>query len=198
MVSPQHQHQQVGGILLARSHLPSPNEEKAHKINNTLYCTMVYFSNATLRFDGACQPNPGEGGAGYIIFNDKNGNNILEGRDYIGWYYEGYECTNNIAEYWGLIKGLQALEDSPHSIGHLSIEGDSKLVINQMDRVWNVNSDVLYPMWDRAQYLINSSLRHNVFDTFSFDHIYRGRNTEADKYARDAVRKETSRSYDNY
>ena len=158
---------------------------------------MVYFANATLRFDGACQPNPGEGGAGYVIFNDKNGNHILEGRYYIGWRFDDYEeyygqhygqdCTNNIAEYYGLIKGLEALNESRHTIGHLSIEGDSKLVINQMDDNWNVNSDMLLPLYNRGKDLVRMCTNNNSFNSYWYKHIYRENNRTADEYARDAL-----------
>ena len=81
---------------------------------------MVYFARATLRFDGACQPNPGTGGCGWIIFNDNNGNAILEGQRYMG-----NDCTNNVAEYFGLVEALKHLRDSSHHVGCLTIEGDS-------------------------------------------------------------------------
>ena len=67
-----------------------------------------------------------------MIFNDNNMNTIIEGE---GRYYVGDDCTNNVAEYFGLIAGLKRLRSSPHNIGHLSIEieGDSQLVINHLN-----------------------------------------------------------------
>jgi len=153
---------------------------------------MVHFARATLRFDGACQPNPGEGGAGYIIFNDKNGRTIVEGR-----YYIGDDCTNNVAEYFGLIAALRRLKSSPHRVGHLSIEGDSKLVINHLNGSYNVNSYRLRPLWTQVRSLIRSS-KGREFDSYSFSHIDRSMNTQADENARDAVKYETNWSRDCY
>lgn len=112
---------------------------------------MVYFARATLRFDGACRPNPGEGGAGYVIFNNNNGNTIIEGQHYVG-----DDCTNNVAEYFGLIEGLKRLRDSPHRVGHLSIQGDSELVINQVTGSYHVNSPRLRPLHSRVRDLLHA------------------------------------------
>lgn len=153
---------------------------------------MVYFARATLRFDGACQPNPGEGGAGYVIFNDNNGNTIVEGQHYVG-----DDCTNNVAEYFGLIEGLKRLRDSSHDIGHLSIEGDSELVINQLRGFYRVNSPRLRPLVQRARQLLNAC-EGKVFDSYDFSHIGRDYNARADQLAKDAIQDGQDWSEDNY
>lgn len=153
---------------------------------------MVDFARATLRFDGACQPNPGEGGAGYEIFNDNNGNTIVEGRHYVG-----YDCTNNVAEYFGLIEGLKRLRDSPHEVGHLSIEGDSELVINQLRGHYRVNSPRLRPLLNRVNQLL-SACQGREFDSYSVEHIDRSYNSRADQLASDAIQEEEDWSRDYY
>lgn len=142
---------------------------------------MVYFARATLRFDGACQPNPGEGGAGFVAFNNNNGNTIVEGQHYVG-----DDCTNNVAEYFGLIEGLKRLRDSYHTVGHLTIEGDSELVINHMNGTYSVNSHRLRPLYSRAWKLIESC-RGRDFDSYDFCHIDRWTNERADELARQAI-----------
>ena len=153
---------------------------------------MVYFSRATLRFDGGCQPNPGEGGAGFEVFNDKNGNTIVQGQEYLG-----YDCTNNVAEYKGLIAGLKRLRDSPHRIGHLDIEGDSELVINQLNGYYDVHSHRLRPLFNRAKQLIHAC-QGREFDTYSIIHIPRDDNARADSLARSAINEERNWSRDYY
>ena len=153
---------------------------------------MVYFANATLRFDGSCNPNPGEGGGGYEIFNNKNGKTILEGQ-----YYVGHDCTSNVAEYFGLIAGLKRLRDSPHRIGHLDIEGDSELVINHLNYSYQVRSNRLRPLLLQVRDLI-SRCKGREFDSCSFIHIDRCHNERADKLARDAVYEEQNWSADYY
>lgn len=153
---------------------------------------MVYFASATLRFDGACQPNPGEGGAGYEIYNNKNGKTIIEGRHYIG-----YDCTNNVAEYFGLIEGLKRLRQSPHSVGHLDIEGDSQLVINQLRGTYRVHSNRLRPLYNRAKQLL-SKCKGREFQSYDLGHIDRDYNVRADDLANDAIEYEDDWSVDNY
>ncbi len=74
----------------------------------------------TLFFDGCSKGNPGISGSGSVIFEE----------DEEVWrhsYFVGYNCTNNIAEYNGLINGLiYALNNQ---INNLKIYGDSKLIV---------------------------------------------------------------------
>jgi len=149
---------------------------------------MVYFASATLRFDGACQPNPGEGGGGYVVINNKNGRTIVEGRHYVG-----DDCTNNVAEYFGLIAGLKKIKSSPHTIGHLSIEGDSELVINHLRGTYQVRHRRLRPLYLKARGFIN-----NNFDSHSFTHIAREYNKTADELAREAISNQQHWSRDCY
>jgi ribonuclease HI len=146
---------------------------------------MTHFDKATLRFDGACKSNPGPGGAGYIIFDNRNGKIILRGRWYLGRYR-----TNNIAEYFGLIAALEHLRNNPHiTIGHLEIEGDSKLVINQMKGVYGVRN-----YWLRQKYYLAKGLlsrcNKRQFRSFNLKHIRRDSNALADKLANEAIRNE--------
>jgi len=153
---------------------------------------MVYFARATLRFDGACIPNPGEGGCGWTLTNDKNGKTILEGQRYIG-----DDCTNNVAEYFGLIEGLKALRASAHYVGHLDIEGDSKLVVNQLNGFYRVQSPRLRPLCNRVRGML-ARCQGREFETCSFRHIDREDNTTADALANDAVQEEEDWSCDYY
>ena len=153
---------------------------------------MVHFSRATLRFDGACQPNPGEGGAGYILTNDNNGRVILQGR-----FYVGNDCTNNVAEYFGLVKGLIALSYSNHTVEQLDIEGDSELVIRQMKDNYRVNSRRLRPLKNKAKKLLDEDLSEDV-NVYCFRHISRDTNARADTLAREAIQNGKNWYQDNY
>ena len=152
---------------------------------------MVYFAQATLRFDGSCNPNPGEGGSGYEIF-ESNESTIVEGQ-----FYVGNSCTNNVAEYFGLIAGLKRLRDSPHEIGHLDIEGDSELVINQLKRIYDVKSRRLKPLLRQARALIKKS-RGKDFQSCSYSHIDRRYNENADRLANAARYEKQDWSEDKY
>lgn len=141
---------------------------------------MTYYREAVLQFDGACQTNPGEGGAGYVLIDDY-GDTILEGR-----YYIGSDCTNNVAEYFALIQGLKQLRDSQHQIGRLIIQGDSELVINHLLGVYRVKSSRLRPLYHRTKELVSRCQSNGVFVSYEFQHIYREDNERADDLANDA------------
>jgi ribonuclease HI len=78
---------------------------------------------AVLNFDGGCWPNPGPAVAGFVL---KYGVTIVEGSVPIG------HGTNNIAEYSGLILGLQAALDA--GVTDIEVYGDSTLVVNGVKR----------------------------------------------------------------
>ena len=70
----------------------------------------------------------------------------------------------------------------------MTIEGDSEIVIKQMKGEYNVNSDQLRPLWHRARDAINYCLNDGTFSSYSFQHIYRQYNEDADGLAREAIR----------
>ena len=86
--------------------------------------------------DGRCVPNPG-GICSYGILIVKNGSRIFfEGR-YVG-QGENYSC--NSAEYCGLIAILNFLNSNGLEKEKILIYSDSKLVVNQMMRVWELGN----------------------------------------------------------
>ena len=88
-----------------------------------------------LFFDGACEPfNPG-GTASYGWILKKDGKELKSGHGVIG---SGEGMTNNVAEYSGLIYGLEEflklnLQEK------LLIKGDSNMVINMISGKWGWN-----------------------------------------------------------
>ena len=121
-----------------------------------------------LRFDGASKGNPGKAGAGAVLY--LNGIEIWNGSKYIG---DSFTC--NYAEYCGIIIGLQ--EAFNKNIKDLYVEGDSKLVINQLSGKYKVKSQNLIDLYSKAKYLSNQ------FNSINFKHIYRDKNTRADELA---------------
>lgn len=85
-----------------------------------------------LYFDGACEPiNPG-GTASYGWVIKKDGKNIKTGYGIVGM---GEGMTNNVAEYMGLIKGLEEYINL-HLNEKLLIYGDSSMIINMITGKW--------------------------------------------------------------
>jgi len=123
--------------------------------------------NYLLRFDGASKGNPGKSGCGAVIY--LNNNEIWNGVKYTGVQ------TNNYAEYYGMIIGLE--EAVKKGIKEISVEGDSMLVIKQMLGHYRVKSDNLKELFKKSK-----ELQLN-FDYINFKHIYRNKNSRADELA---------------
>ncbi len=79
-----------------------------------------------LYFDGGSRGNPGIAGCGAALCKKVGATEewIWSGAKYL------HTQTNNVAEYNGLIMGLEAAADL--ELAPLHIKGDSKLVLNQV------------------------------------------------------------------
>ena len=87
-----------------------------------------------LQFDGASRGNPGKCSCGYVIYGHQIA--LKEGSIYLHDFN-----TNNYSEYMGLIYGMT--EAKKLNINHLHVQGDSLLIINQVQGIYKVNSDTL-------------------------------------------------------
>lgn len=83
-----------------------------------------------IQFDGAAIPNPGEMGIGVVLIEDKD--ILMEITKKLP-----DRGTNNIAEYTALLIGISAALKLGWK--DVLIEGDSKLVINQVKGAWKIN-----------------------------------------------------------
>lgn len=94
--------------------------------------------------DGGSRGNPGPAAYGALIRNADTGEIIAERAEAIG------VATNNVAEYRGLIAGLELhREHTPDA--ELEVRMDSKLVIEQMAGRWKVKHPSLRPLAIEAQ-----------------------------------------------
>jgi len=119
-----------------------------------------------MRFDGCSKGNPGFAASGAVIY--QNDVEIWAGSKLVG-----YNETNNYAEYMGLIMGLnKAIE---LNITELTVEGDSMLIIKQMNGENKVKSPNLIELYKFADNL------KTKFTHITFSHIYRNFNTRADE-----------------
>jgi ribonuclease HI len=128
----------------------------------------------TLYFDGASKNNPGQSSCGWHIDSGVSNSNesIASGNRKLGI------MTNNQAEYSGLIDGLKMANEL--GICTLVVCGDSKLVIEQMNKTWKINSTNLIPLWKQAQEL---SKKMSV----EWKWIPRAENSKADSLANEAL-----------
>ncbi len=94
-----------------------------------------------IQFDGAAIPNPGEMGIGVVLIENSNIITSISKK-------LPDKGTNNIAEYTALLTGiLKALELGWKEV---SIEGDSELVINQVNGTWSIKKEHLENLYNQV------------------------------------------------
>jgi ribonuclease HI/probable phosphoglycerate mutase len=129
-------------------------------------------SISNLYTDGACRGNPGYGGAGVVLTDDK-GNILGTTGKFLGL------CTNNLAEYQALIIGLE--EAQRRRCRKLHIFLDSELLVNQIKGTYRVKNDKLKILMGDVRRLLAS------FNGYVIEHIGRDKNQAADKLANQAI-----------
>jgi len=127
-----------------------------------------------LQFDGCSKGNPGMAAAGAVLY--KNNIEVWSGSKFLG-----YNETNNYAEYMGLIMGLSKATEL--NISELIVEGDSMLIIKQMNGDNKVRSTNIIELHKLAMQL---KLK---FSNITFTHIYRENNKRADELCNEAIEK---------
>jgi ribonuclease HI len=142
---------------------------------------------AVLYFDGGSLGNPGVGGAGYLLYPDGQ---VAMGAPHLVNFagvpcaaqaavrMDGV-CTNNQAEYTGLIHGLHCA--ALRGVRELTVYGDSELVVKQMRGEYKVKNPVLQEMKTRAAALADK------FPMVTFHWIERAKNTKADELSKRAM-----------
>jgi len=125
-----------------------------------------------LYFDGCSKGNPGPSGAGAVLY--ENGTEIWSDSKFVG-----LRETNNVAEYSGLILGLE--EALARKITALTVRGDSLLVINQMTGKYAVSSPRMRKLYDASKTL------EKKFRVVEYEHIYRTNNQRADELANEGI-----------
>ncbi len=92
--------------------------------------------------DGGSRGNPGEAAFGAVISED--GKVVVELSERIG------VATNNVAEYSGLVAGLQAINRLDPEAKVL-VRMDSKLIVEQMSGKWKIKNPEMKKMALKAR-----------------------------------------------
>ena len=137
-----------------------------------------------LYFDGGAQPNPGYGGCGWFLKDDR-GIEIARGSEPI--FPGTSNVTNNEAEYHGLVNGMQAALDE--HVRRLLVRGDSELIIKQMQGVYECRHPNLTGLYATARRLSQR------FHSIQYEHVSRGANVVADGLAADAIAESRAQAY---
>ena len=96
--------------------------------------------------DGGSRGNPGPAGYGALVRDAETGRVLAERAASIG------RATNNVAEYGGLVAGLQAALDLDPTAG-VEVRMDSKLVVEQMSGRWKIKHPDMQQLALQAQKL---------------------------------------------
>lgn len=108
--------------------------------------------------------------------------------DRCGWKFHSESATNNVAEYFGLLSGLKCARS--FGINRLIAEGDSQLIVKQLNGEYRVKDAVLKTFYTASVDTIKD------FDYFEIRHIPRAENSRADWLANLAMDSQESHGFD--
>ncbi|MBI4801827.1 MAG: ribonuclease HI family protein [Elusimicrobia bacterium] len=122
--------------------------------------------------DGGSRGNPGRGACAATFFDEK-GSLIEEESGYLG------HCTNNFAEYNGLVLALSAAERL--GAAELKIFSDSELLVKQFNGKYKIKDAALKTLMVEIKELAAG------FKSVTLSHVPRSRNAHADKLVNDIL-----------
>lgn len=123
--------------------------------------------------DGGSRGNPGPAGYGSVVMSADRATVLAERKEAIGI------ATNNVAEYRGLIAGLEAAAEV--GANDVVVQMDSKLVVEQMSGRWKVKHAAMAELHQQARALVSH------FDSITYRWIPREKNKHADRLANEAM-----------
>jgi ribonuclease HI len=128
-------------------------------------------ASAVANIDGGSRGNPGPAGYGVRI--------QPEGADPIDLKQSLGACTNNVAEYSGLLAALRWA--AANGCTSLHVRSDSLLLVQQMKGVYKVKHPGLQPLFEEARKLARQIGR------VTYEHVRREFNKDADRLANEAM-----------
>lgn len=123
--------------------------------------------------DGGSRGNPGPAGYGSVVWTADRRTVLAESKQAIG------HATNNVAEYRGLIAGLE--EAVRVGATEVDVRMDSKLIVEQMSGRWQVKHPELKALLQQA------TSAATAFERISYTWIPRVENSHADRLANEAM-----------
>ncbi len=127
---------------------------------------------ARLSTDGGARGNPGPAAYGYVL--EAGDGTVLDARgEAIG------VATNNVAEYRGLLAGLEAALE--RGVEEVEVVSDSELVVKQMRGEYKVKNETLRDLVDEAQAL------ESRFRRVTYTAVRREHNELADRLVNEAL-----------
>ena len=127
---------------------------------------------ARLFTDGGARGNPGPAAYGFVL-ESEDGTVLAAEGEAIG------SATNNVAEYSGLVAGLQKAIDL--HVPEVEVVSDSELMVKQMRGEYRVKNEALRELFDEATALARR------LGNVEYRHVKRAHNELADKLVNDAL-----------
>jgi broad specificity phosphatase PhoE/ribonuclease HI len=132
----------------------------------------------TVEADGGSRGNPGVAGYGALVRDTDSGALLAERAEPLG------TASNNVAEYRGLIAGLEAAHAiDPGATVHVRM--DSKLVVEQMSGTWKIKHEDMRRLALEARELVRAIVAAGGSVTYEW--IPRAENTAADALSNEAM-----------
>ena len=122
--------------------------------------------------DGGSRGNPGPAAAGFILA-DSSGTQLVGKGFFLG------QTTNNVAEYTGFLKALEAAKQA--GAEQLTVFSDSELLVRQINGQYKVKSEQIRPLFQKAVDLLVG------FKNWQVRHILREKNQQADELVNRAL-----------
>jgi probable phosphoglycerate mutase len=130
------------------------------------------YRSVVVEADGGSRGNPGDAAYGAVLKDAPTGEVIAERGERIG------VATNNVAEYRGLIAGLELYRQ--HADGaELECRLDSRLVVEQMSGTWKIKHPAMRPLALQAKELAPPGT--------TYTWVPRAQNQHADRLANEAL-----------
>lgn len=125
-----------------------------------------------IRTDGGSRGNPGPAAAAFVLSNSA-GRQIEARAFFLG------RTTNNVAEYTGLVKALEAAKRL--NAEQVTVFSDSELLVRQVNGQYKVKSEQIRPLFQQARELLGK------FQSWKVQHLSRDKNAQADELVNRAL-----------
>jgi formyltetrahydrofolate-dependent phosphoribosylglycinamide formyltransferase len=122
--------------------------------------------------DGGSRGNPGPAAAAFVL-SDSKGTRLQSKAVVLG------RATNNVAEYTGLIRAIEAA--GKMGAEELTVWSDSELLVRQINGQYKVKSELIAPLFQQAIDLLGQ------FKSWKVHHVTREKNKEADRLVNQAL-----------
>jgi len=126
-----------------------------------------------IQADGGSRGNPGPAAYGVVVRDAATGDVVAEQGEHLGI------ATNNVAEYRGLIAGLEIVRELDPEAS-VEVRLDSRLVVEQMSGGWRIKHPDIVPLARRARELLPQG-------GATWQWVPREQNREADRLVNEAL-----------